>query len=137
MVLPTTVKSESHQRVLPKRYIRFLLVLASCALVLFFFDPHHALEGGGIHGNVNSPRYPNIPYPKIQLTSPNKTSDLPPLYEEYRIYEDRVTQWNLNNYGKAGDRYIYVANRGIGAGWGNIMQDMVFNTLLASGSGRG
>jgi hypothetical protein len=80
-------------------------------------------------------RYPD--YPEIQLTSPDKTSDLPPLYEEYRNYEDLLSEWNMKTHGKSGDKYVYVSSHAGGAGWGNIMQEMVFSSLLASGSGRG
>jgi hypothetical protein len=135
--LPTTTKSGFKQPgllSLPKRYIRLLLfVLAVCVLFTFFSDPNQQLHD---HSSA-SIRYSDIPYPEIQLTSPNKTSDLPPLYEEYRDYEDRVSNWNLKTYGKASDGYIYVSSHASGAGWGNIMQELVFSTLLASGSGRG
>ena len=124
--LPTTTKSNSQQMVvllLPKRYIRlFLLVLAACAVVIFLY--------------ASKPIRPPD-YPEVQLTSPDKASDLPPLYEEYRNYEDRLSEWSMKTYGKADDRYLYISNHASGAGWGNVMQEMVFSSLLASGSGRG
>jgi hypothetical protein len=143
VTLPTTVKSNSRQNVvllLPKRYIRlFLFFLAVCTLVVFFlYDPPQTRAGIQTYRNASSPtRYPDIPYPEIQLVSPDKSNNLPPLYEEYRNYEDRVTEWNLKTYGKDSDRYVYFSNQAHAAGWGNIMQEMVFSTLLASGSGRG
>jgi len=135
--LPTTTKLNFQPTALlslPKRYIRLLLlILAVCVLFPFFFNPYQDL-----HDNSSaSIRYSDIPYPKVQLTPPNKSSNLPPLYEEYRDYEDRVSNWNLKTYGKASDGYIYVSHHAFGAGWGNIMQELVFSTLLASGSGRG
>jgi len=135
--LPTTAKSNFQQTgflSLPKRYIRLLLlILAIYVLFTFFSNPYREL-----HVNSStSTRYPDIPYPKIQLTSPNKTGNLPPLYEEHRDYEDQVSNWNLKTYGKASDRYVYLSSHASGAGWGNIMQELVFSTLLASGSGRG
>lgn len=140
--IPTPVKSNSQKRCflsLPKRYFRFFLVfLAACILVIFvLFDTRQVSENYEIHGNASiSIQYPDIPYPEIQLTSPDR-SNLPPLYERYRTYEDRVSEWNLKTYGNSNDRYMYISNHATGAGWGNIMQEMVYSTLLASGSGRG
>lgn len=140
--LPTPVKSNSQQRSflsLPKRYFRFFLVfLAACILLTFvLLDTRQVYESYEIHRNTSvSIQYPDIPYPEVQLTSPDR-SNLPPLYEAYRTYEDRIAEWNLKTYGKANDRYMYISNHASGSGWGNIMQEMVYCTLLASGSGRG
>lgn len=140
--LPTTIKSNSQQKVvllLPKRYNRlFLLILVVCSLVIFFwFDRRLSNKNHESYDSIGNPiRYPNTPYPEVRLNPPD-TSDLPPLYEAYRDYEDRITEWNLKTYGKQSDRYMYLSSHAMEAGWGNILQEMVFTTLLASGSGRG
>ncbi|KAF9528894.1 hypothetical protein CPB83DRAFT_813039 [Crepidotus variabilis] len=125
----------------PKRYTRLFLLCFFVAALFYIFAPEGnagspstiELATGNVSGDSN---YPPIEYPEPQMT-PDNTDNKPPLFKAYRAYEDKVAQWNMEKYGKPSDKYIFVANHAWGAGWGNIMQEMVFHTLLASGSGRG
>ena len=118
---------------IPKKYTR--LVLATIFTTgIFFLIEHWSLRQ---HHFANPGiGYPRVQYPETKLT-PDNSENLPPLFHAYRQYEDAVAEWNLEQYGKPEDKYIYISNHAYAAGWGNIIGEMVSTTLLASGSGRG
>ena len=106
----------------PKRCWRlFLQVGLLIALgFIFFFDT-------GLLFRRNS-------YPQVLLTPPSSSS-LPPLYEAYTEYENNLPQQQDDN--SAERKYIYMANHVFGLGWNNVLQDMIYNCLVASEAGRG
>lgn len=107
----------------PKRYSRLLLALVAALGVVFFFDigllPH---------------RYKLHPYPQVLHTAPDE-SGLPPLFEAYTEYENHLPQQLDDNFAER--KYIFMANFAYGCGWGNALQEMIYSSLVASGSGRG
>jgi len=122
---------------IPKRYARLLLATIFSTGIFFLIQhsfQHVTYINEGWQFANSSIGYPR--YPETKLT-PNNSENLPPLFHTYRQYEDAVAEWNLGRYGKPGDKYIYLSNHASGSGWGNIMEEMVTGTLLASGSGRG
>ena len=126
----------SHVCSLPKRYARFLFS-TTFTIFLFLLILHQSFKNHQLKAYFKHPTpYPDIPYPEIQL-EPDNSENLPPLFEAYQTYEDAVSEWNIKHYGNQNDRYLYIGNHPVGAGWGNIMQEMVTSSLLASGSGRG
>lgn len=71
-------------------------------------------------------------YPNVRNTPPGvNESGLPPLYEEYRKYEDLLSEQKLEEAPEDA-RYIFFANHAHGSGWGNVLQEMVFSAMLAS-----
>ncbi|KAF8799245.1 hypothetical protein BYT27DRAFT_7228035 [Phlegmacium glaucopus] len=111
--------------IVPKRYSRLLLALVVALGIFYFF-----------HAGLLPHRYnPQVqPYPQVLQNAPDK-SGLPPLFEAYTEYENHLPQQLDDNIAER--KYIFVANHAHGCGWGNALQEMVFSTLVASGSGRG
>ncbi|KAM6496676.1 hypothetical protein JOM56_007149 [Amanita muscaria] len=58
---------------------------------------------------------------------------LPPLYQKYRDHEDSLPHYDLDAPYPNGRhaKYLFVANHQFGAGWGNVMQELLLNALLA------
>lgn len=109
----------------PKRYSRLLLGLLLALGFFYFFDT------GLLPRRDDSRPYS---YPRVLLTAPNDTS-LPPLYEAYTEYENNLPQQQDDNFAER--KYIYMGNHVFGLGWNNVLQDMIYSTLVASESGRG
>ena len=111
--------------VIPKRYMRLVFAtLLSIGIWISFQRLSSAQEA--LTAENNAPEYP-----QVQLTASNPISPLPPLYEAYREYEDSVSEKNLRSHNGT-QRYIYFANQAYGCGWGNVLQEIVLNTLLAA-----
>ncbi|KIM44755.1 hypothetical protein M413DRAFT_25183 [Hebeloma cylindrosporum] len=111
---------------LPKRYTRILLAVLVSLCVVHFIRSEKPWSSHRVHelelGN-------EIPlYPEAQDNPLDH--NLPPLYEAYAEYEDFLSEQNIQNY--TSQRYISFANHVHSCGWGNVMQDMVFNALLAA-----
>lgn len=102
----------------PKRYSRLLVTLVVALGFIVFF---------------NSARHKNS-YPRIRHTPPND-SGLPPLYEAYIEYENNLLQQQDDNFAER--KYIFMADHLYGVGWGNILQEIIHDSLVASESGRG
>jgi len=118
-VLPTTASNGSKSSFhIPPRYRRVLLVVVALLLWLAW------------------QRRSEVPYPKIQLVPP-KGHTLPPLFQDYRKYEDSLSERNYKANGGTQGKYISYANHAAGSGWGNVLQDMVFNALVAASAHRG
>ncbi|KAI0717233.1 hypothetical protein C8T65DRAFT_707305 [Cerioporus squamosus] len=69
--------------------------------------------------------------------SPSSTHDLPPLYTEYHNAELRLPQqdWTKTEPSE-GERFFFVAGHTRGLGWGNAIQEHLFNAYLAYRAGR-
>ncbi|PPQ65460.1 hypothetical protein CVT24_010791 [Panaeolus cyanescens] len=83
-------------------------------------------------GNSSDSCPPNsnqIPYPAVQDEPPERRLR-PPIYQKYRHYEDLLSRSYLQNKTGA-ERYISFENHAWGSGWGNVLQEMIFNSLLA------
>jgi hypothetical protein len=107
----------------PKRYSRLLVILVVALGFIVFFDTGFL------------PRHENShPYPQILHTPPND-SGLPPLYEAYIEYENNLLQQQDDNFAER--KYIFMGNHLYGLGWGNVLQEMIHGSLVASESGRG
>lgn len=106
----------------PKRYSRLLYGFVAISGLIFFFN-------AGLLHRHNNPH----PYPQVLLT-PSNNRDLPPLFEAYTEYEDHLPQ-QLDESKER--KYIFMANHAYGCGWGNVLQDMIYSSLVASESGRG
>ena len=104
----------------PKRYSRLLLGLLVALGFIYFFDT------GLLHR-----RGKNL-YPQVLHTPPNGIH-LPPLYEAYVEYEKNLPQQQDD----ADRKYIYMGNHVFGLGWNNVLQEMIYSSLVASESGRG
>lgn len=111
--------------VIPKRYMRLVFAtLVSFGIWIFVHRLSSAQEA--ITDENDTPKYP-----QVQMAAPNPMSKLPPLYEAYREYEDSVSEQNLRGQNGT-QRYIFFANQAYGCGWGNVLQEIVLNTLLAA-----
>lgn len=108
----------------PKRYSRLLLGLLIALGFFCFFDT------GLLFRRDNSRPYS---YPQVLRTAPNDTT-LPPLYEAYVEYENNLPL-QVDNFAER--KYIYMANHVFGVGWNNVLQDMIYSSLVASEAGRG
>lgn len=104
---------------IPKRYLRLLLVFVVALGFKFFFD-------------LLPRRSDSHPYPQVVRTGLHD-SGLPPLYEAYVEYENNLPQQD----NVAERKYIFMANHLYGVGWGNVLQEMIHISLVASESGRG
>jgi len=127
---------------IPKKYARLMLATIFTTGIFFLIE-HWSLRQHITQKLVHEHQFANssidhplVQYPEAKLT-PDNSENLPPLFQAYRQYEDAMAEWNLEQYGKPEDKYIHFSNHAYGAGWGNIMEEMVSTTLLASGSGRG
>ncbi|KAF7760911.1 hypothetical protein Agabi119p4_10320 [Agaricus bisporus var. burnettii] len=118
---------------LSPRYARFFALVLVLLLCLIFLVPHETRT-------FLPPSYPSFPTP--QETPPfsfSATDDiLPPLYERYTAFQDSFPQHDESLPFPEGSsvKFIYFANQAWGAGWGNIMQQIVMNAQLAYASGR-
>ncbi|KIL62346.1 hypothetical protein M378DRAFT_12930 [Amanita muscaria Koide BX008] len=58
---------------------------------------------------------------------------LPPLYESFRYREDNLSHYDADAPYPNGRhaKYIFFANHQRGVGWGNVMQELLLNALLA------
>lgn len=111
--------------VIPKRYMRLVFAtLVSFGIWIFVHRLSSAQEA--ITDENDTPKYP-----QVQMAAHNPMSKLPPLYEAYREYEDSVSEQNLRGQNGT-QRYIFFANQAYGCGWGNVLQEIVLNTLLAA-----
>ena len=109
---------------IPKRYSRLLLSLViTLGFIFFFFDT-------GLLPRRSNPH----PYPQVLRIAPDD-SGLPPLYEAYTEYEKNLLQQQDDHFAER--KYIFTRNHAYGAGWGNILQEMIHGSLVASESGRG
>ena len=106
----------------PKRYSRLLLALVIVLGLLSIFR------------GTSLPSRLYYPYPKILLAAPDENG-LPPLFEAYTDYENHLPQQLDVNFAER--KYIFMANHAHGCGWGNALQEMIYSSLVASGSGRG
>ena len=111
----------------PKRYSRLLLGL----LIALLFTVTVLLPRRRYNNSYTHPSS----YPQVLHTPPNDTT-LPPLYEAYIEYENNLPQ-QQDDDNFAEHKYIYMANHVFGLGWNNVLQDMIYNSLVASESGRG
>jgi len=69
---------------------------------------------------------------------PSSEPLFPPLYPEYHQMELDLPQHNLNlppPEGKNG-KYLWIANHVVALGWGNVLQEQLFNSYLAYKAGR-
>ncbi|KAF8159909.1 hypothetical protein B0H34DRAFT_705330 [Crassisporium funariophilum] len=119
---------------LPKRYARLIVGVFVCAILwLFFVDFEEKL--GRLNTAESPPTNGTLPYPTVQLTPPwSFGPPLPPLYNAYRQYEDSLSR---EVEGDRSKKYIFFANHAGACGWGNTLQGMIFETLVASEAGRG
>lgn len=112
---------------LPRRYSRIILaILVACG---FLYTFHGEYLSAKYISEQESTSQLSIAFPEVQQDFPD--DGLPPLYEAYRAYEDGVSERILESMNTTG-RYINFANRPTGCGWGNVLQEMVFGSLLAS-----
>lgn len=58
---------------------------------------------------------------------------LPPLYQSFRYREDNLSHYDADAPYPNGRhaKYIFFANHQRGVGWGNVMQELLLNALLA------
>jgi hypothetical protein len=89
--------------------------------------------------SVLPPGYLSHPIPR-EITPPSPYDlDLPPppLYEQYTAYQDSFPQHDKTLPSPEGSsaKFVYFANQVRGAGWGNVMQQIVMNGQLAYASG--
>jgi hypothetical protein len=110
----------------PKRYSRLLLGLLIAVGFICFFDT-------GLLPRRNNNSHP-YSYPQVLRTPPYRSS-LPPLYEAYTEYENNLPQQQDDNFAER--KYIYMGNHVFGIGWNNVLQDIIYNCLVASELGRG
>ncbi|KAF8167299.1 hypothetical protein B0H34DRAFT_681296 [Crassisporium funariophilum] len=81
-------------------------------------------------------RYGICPYPEPQDIPPRiQRTGMPPLYEAYMDFENHLTKQVEGNTPTR--KYIYFANHVASCGWGNVLQETVFSSLVASGLDRG
>ncbi|KAF9451156.1 hypothetical protein P691DRAFT_797246 [Macrolepiota fuliginosa MF-IS2] len=116
----------------------FLSLIALLSLACFVFVvPHNAeyLLSPSQLWSVHASAYP--PYP-IPHDSPPPEDPRPPLYQRYTAYETALPQHDESSPYPEGShtKFIFFANHGWGAGWGNALQEMIMNAHLAHTSGR-
>lgn len=109
---------------LPKRYMR--LVFAVIFSIAIWCSAQKYIGAQSATGATSVAI--NVPFPQVQEVA---DSELPPLFESYRQYEDDVSEQNIDIQNNT-QRYIFFANQAHGCGWGNVLQEIVFNALLAS-----
>ncbi|KAF9219945.1 hypothetical protein BS17DRAFT_788327 [Gyrodon lividus] len=105
---------------LPKRCFRLLIILFLSSWALLWFYNHQ-------NGDLSSP-------------SEGNTTDhsLPPLYEAYHDFERHLPQHNLSlSFPEGRDvKFFWAANHVTASGWGNAMQEILINALLAHATNR-
>ena len=128
--LPLSSKSSEKNNLalrlqVPKRYSRLLPGLATALGFAILFTTSVLLlrRYTGPHS-----------YPHVRRTPLNKEG-LPPLFEAYSRYECHLPQQQNDDF--AARKYIFMANHAHGCGWGNVLQEMIYSSLVASESGRG
>jgi hypothetical protein len=125
---------------LSRRYARLSLVALALIVALPLFVPHESRSWLVSPRSALPPGYPSHPIPR-EITPPSPY-DLdfppPPLYEQYTAYQDSFPQHNETLPSPEGSsaKFVYFANQVWGAGWGNVMQQIVMNGQLAYASGR-
>lgn len=74
----------------------------------------------------------------LQEKSYAERHSLPPLYEQYHDYERHLPQHNLSlPFPEGRDaKFLWAANHVISSGWGNAMQELVMNAVLAHATKR-
>ncbi|KAG1817145.1 uncharacterized protein BJ212DRAFT_1351237 [Suillus subaureus] len=85
-------------------------------------------------------------FSSIKATGPSRAQEqslaeqhsLPPLYEEYHDYERHLPQHNLSlPFPEGRDaKFFWAANHVTSSGWGNAMQELVMNAVLAHATRR-
>ncbi|KDR67716.1 hypothetical protein GALMADRAFT_273062 [Galerina marginata CBS 339.88] len=118
---------------LPRRYTRLVVGVLVALGVLCFLDINWLSSSPKLHQHAQEENEADVPYPQLQETPPESESDdrnLPPLYDAYREYEDQLSEQRVANR-TASDRYIFFANHAHSCGWGNVLQEMLFDALLA------
>lgn len=127
---------------LSRRYARFSALALFTFACLTLVVPHETpnwLPNTELWP-LQSSEYPPYPVPRDSPppTTTNDTNILPPLYQRYTAYEQSLPQHNDSlPFPEGSDaKFIYFANHAWGAGWGNIMQEMVLDAHLAYASGR-
>ncbi|KAF8159910.1 hypothetical protein B0H34DRAFT_705336 [Crassisporium funariophilum] len=120
-----------------RRYALLIVALLTCAPIYRWYfkssavtDPYHSTHcyqhtRGGI-----------CPYPQPQDAPPRRQrTGMPPLYEAYMDFENHLTKQVEGN--TPARKYIYFANHLTNCGWGNVLQEVIFSSLVASGLDRG
>ncbi|KAG2144520.1 hypothetical protein DEU56DRAFT_790022 [Suillus clintonianus] len=79
-----------------------------------------------------------VPPSWLQDQSLAEKHSLPPLYEEYHDYERHLPQHNLSlPFPEGRDaKFFWAANHVTSSGWGNAMQELVMNAVLAHATKR-
>ncbi|THU88080.1 hypothetical protein K435DRAFT_680488 [Dendrothele bispora CBS 962.96] len=120
---------------LTKKYSRVLLGGLFFFSTLYFFlkieDTTSSYSYEVFDPSLTYPRYPNS---STQL----ELKELPPLYEEWHEYERNLPQHDLTlppPEGRAA-RFLFMANHAHASGWGNVLQEMIFNAHLAYATNR-
>ncbi|KAK2463845.1 hypothetical protein APHAL10511_004150 [Amanita phalloides] len=123
-VLPTTASASKHDQPsccarlnfnFPRRYTRFAVAgLVGLLLYLFVFARKRSW-----------PAFPTEAWP-----SPDGR---PPLYKQYREYEEHLPAHNPDLPYPNGKhaKFIFFANHQNGVGWGNVLQEMIYNAYFA------
>ncbi|KAJ3509166.1 hypothetical protein NLJ89_g5362 [Agrocybe chaxingu] len=109
---------------LPKRYTRLIAATLIAFAIFWFFDVSW----------FSLRSWERNPYPHLQYSAP--LINLPPLYPEYRQYEERLAEETVRN-ANGSEKYMFFANHAYSCGWGNVLQEMIFSELLAVKARRG
>ncbi|KAL0955215.1 hypothetical protein HGRIS_004118 [Hohenbuehelia grisea] len=130
-ILPVTAFVERSRRhvYLTKPYLRVFIAAVLVFNTLFFFFCSNRLETETIHESQAV---------LLPINSTDADGSLPPMYERFHEYERNLPQHNESLPAPEGKnaRFLWVANHAHASGWGNIMQEMIFNAHLAYASDR-
>ena len=120
-LLPSHTIPAKHDKLalsLPRRYARIFLAGLGALLLYFFL----------FSGRFRSPDDAAFP-PEAWFGPPGK----PPLYNQYREYERHLPAHNPDLPFPDGKyaKFIYFGNFQKGVGWGNVLQEMMYNAYFA------